>query len=664
MPLRHWPGRLLRNASNFGGDRANTSVTASMNQGLFNNTLAVAAKDENVSIYHRANAALALLGSSNAFAGDSDGNNAKSSVNATMSEGRFDTVMSLEADGSAIIYQRTNATEALTAAAVTNASNFEGDRANTSVTASMNQGLFNNTMAMAARDENVSIYHRAKATLALSGSSKAFAEDSDGNKAKATVNATMAGGLFDTVMNLEADGSAAIYQRTDATKALTGAAISNASNFEGDRANTSVTAGMNQGLFNNTLAMVARDENVSIYHRSNATLALSASSGALADDGSGNKTGASSAVTMNSGLFNTTMMLEADDGSSLYQYLDATRVLQGTDRSYAEDGNSHHANTSVSVNNGGFINELMARALGLVAIEHDWIAGGDSINAAVHAEKPAEWSYIDTTVTKNTANPATLIGSQIAKSNNTGTQTDQFIQARGRIASEIRSSSNGLTSNSDLNYNSVGVDAHLWAATNALGAYSDRWTIFYLDDDVGDETIQSSVDEAFDHPVNYDTIRVFEGEYRENVKVDKSLYIIGNGTDKTIVDGEKKGRVFEVGLIDPTKNVTISYMTIWNGSAPTDVFGDAKGGAIYNKANLTLIGANVTGSIARGLNASEIAIYTGKAGSAYGGGIYNENNLTLIATNVFGNQAIGGDAVGKEHHRSGRKRCQLRKYSC
>ena len=147
-------------------------------------------------------------------------------------------------------------------------------------------------------------------------------------------------------------------------------------------------------------------------------------------------------------------------------------------------------------------------------------------------------------------------------------------------------------------------------------ANSDRWTIFYLDDDVGNETIQSSVDEAFDHPTTehptrYDTIRVFEGVYREhNISVDKSLYIIGNGTDKTIVDGEKKGRVFEIGLHNGSKDVFLEYMKIWNGTAPTDFFGDALGGAIYNKANLTLIGADVMGSTAKGkddVNQSETA---------------------------------------------------------
>ena len=46
-------------------------------------------------------------------------------------------------------------------------------------------------------------------------------------------------------------------------------------------------------------------------------------------------------------------------------------------------------------------------------------------------------------------------------------------------------------------------------------------------------TIQKTVDESND----WDTIRVFEGVYEENIVVDKNVEIIGNGSGETIIDG-------------------------------------------------------------------------------------------------------------------------------
>ena len=145
----------------------------------------------------------------------------------------------------------------------------------------MNAGIFNNTLGVAARDENVSIYHKADASKALTGTSGAFAEDENGNLASTSVNTTMANGLFDTIMSLEADGSAAIWQKTNATQAISGQALTLGLSKEGDRANTSVSATMNQGYFNNTLLVHAQDYPVSDYHKFNATEVLTATRAVL-----------------------------------------------------------------------------------------------------------------------------------------------------------------------------------------------------------------------------------------------------------------------------------------------------------------------------------------------------------------------------------------------
>ena len=67
---------------------------------------------------------------------------------------------------------------------------------------------------------------------------------------------------------------------------------------------------------------------------------------------------------------------------------------------------------------------------------------------------------------------------------------------------------------------------------------------WYVDDDPGAdfERIQDAVDAAEDG----DTIRVYEGTYYENVVVNKSVSLIGNGSDVTTIDGGHSGDVVTI----------------------------------------------------------------------------------------------------------------------
>src|SRR5947208_569656 len=58
--------------------------------------------------------------------------------------------------------------------------------------------------------------------------------------------------------------------------------------------------------------------------------------------------------------------------------------------------------------------------------------------------------------------------------------------------------------------------------------------------------------------------------------VDKSVTIVGLGADRLAVDGQQSNRVF---YIAPGKTVSISGLTIRNGSAPLPY---RQGGGIYN----------------------------------------------------------------------------------
>ena len=69
--------------------------------------------------------------------------------------------------------------------------------------------------------------------------------------------------------------------------------------------------------------------------------------------------------------------------------------------------------------------------------------------------------------------------------------------------------------------------------------------------------IQDAIDDASDD----DTIYVYNNEYYENLIVDKSIDLIGENKEHTIIDGDRRGDVIQV-IED---NVSISRFTVRNG---------------------------------------------------------------------------------------------------
>jgi hypothetical protein len=645
-------------AMNAQGDKVYSKVKVNLSDGTFNSSQ-FAVGNNDLDLRHQTDAGRALSATSFDYALVRDKYLASAYTNSTMDLGSFTSNSAASVDKSnesAAVHQNTISTNALEGFSKTLALEFGGNKSKTYAKALMEKGNFSSDLGAEASERGAFAVQNSNATLARQAWAGSYANDTEGEWAKAKVYVEMANGEFWTRESASSAEDASVYKKTHATKALTGSALSTGANPGGDHANTSVTAVMKAGMFNNTIGVVARDENVSIYHQANASMALFGSKSALAEDAKGNRSWANATVTMDNGQFDTILRPEADGGASVYEYLKATKVLVGVDRSHAEDGNSHNADSSVTVINGTFVNELMAKALGQATIDHKWNASGDSINAYINAEKPNERSYINTTVTKNTAKPATLSGLQTADSNSTGTETNQYIQARGRISSQVRSSSGLKTNESDLNYNSIGVDSHLWAATNDLNAYADRWTLFYLDDDVGTETIQSTVDEARDHPNKRDGIDLAEGRYKEHVTIDKSIFIRGHDPIATIVDGTNNGRVFTIGASKPSSIVSFSGLSIINGyvkgnDAIDGTGGNAEGGGVHNSARLDLTDVIVRDNVAEGgsgtgSNGINENGKNGIGGKALGGGLFNKGTLTLKDSQVINNTAIGGDGQG------------------
>jgi hypothetical protein len=125
---------------------------------------------------------------------------------------------------------------------------------------------------------------------------------------------------------------------------------------------------------------------------------------------------------------------------------------------------------------------------------------------------------------------------------------------------------------------------------------------------------------TFDQAI-YNTLWVTHGD----LVVDKSVAIVGLGANRLTVDAEHANRIF---YISPNKTVSISGLTIANGSAPSPYFG----GGIYNDhGNLTVSSCTITGNVAV---------------SGVGGGIFNDNGtLTVLGSTLTGNSTWYGGAV-------------------
>jgi hypothetical protein len=105
-----------------------------------------------------------------------------------------------------------------------------------------------------------------------------------------------------------------------------------------------------------------------------------------------------------------------------------------------------------------------------------------------------------------------------------------------------------------------GADNALWVNTIGVGVTPITLVGSFACDF---DTIQSGVDSISEGGI----VKVLKGNYKENVKIDKSLTVQGAGEDKTIVNGQLSGPVFTIGLYNPSAVVSLKGMTFENGNA-------------------------------------------------------------------------------------------------
>jgi parallel beta-helix repeat protein len=112
----------------------------------------------------------------------------------------------------------------------------------------------------------------------------------------------------------------------------------------------------------------------------------------------------------------------------------------------------------------------------------------------------------------------------------------------------------------------------------------------------------SSIQDALDATSDGDTVFVFEGVYHENLKIEKSIQLIGEHKEYTIVDGRGVGNVIEV----KTDDVRISGFSLQNtGKSISDAGIDvckldsySKGEILYN---VSIFGNKICHNISRGI---------------------------------------------------------------
>ena len=138
------------------------------------------------------------------------------------------------------------------------------------------------------------------------------------------------------------------------------------------------------------------------------------------------------------------------------------------------------------------------------------------------------------------------------------------------------------------------------------------------------------IQDAVDNAINNDTIFVYErsSPYKENIVINKSISILGENKNLTIIDGQNHGCIFTL-LADA---VSISNFTIQNaGFQGND---DLAGVLIYSNSNLIFRN-----------------IITSDTQNAYGIILVNSSN-TLIASNIIQNNYHAGIQIRYGHNNS------------
>lgn len=127
-----------------------------------------------------------------------------------------------------------------------------------------------------------------------------------------------------------------------------------------------------------------------------------------------------------------------------------------------------------------------------------------------------------------------------------------------------------------------------------------------------------------------DTISIAAGTYPETLTIAKDVSLIGAGPTQTIIDASYNGTAVAI----PSGKVSISGITIRDGTGSTACYSTTCAGGILNAGTLALSNSVLTNNSAD-----------------YGGGIYNLGLLTASRVTFSGNSAtFGGGAIDNAYN--------------
>ncbi|RLF52015.1 MAG: hypothetical protein DRN11_01800, partial [Thermoplasmata archaeon] len=163
----------------------------------------------------------------------------------------------------------------------------------------------------------------------------------------------------------------------------------------------------------------------------------------------------------------------------------------------------------------------------------------------------------------------------------------------------------------------------------------------------------SKIQDAINNASDGDTIIVYPGIYYENIIVDKSIRLIGENKETTIIDGMKKGNVIKISANNVViKNFTIrkgykkwylssgilinsSYNSIYNCNICSNEYGISVAGNGYNRIEeCHVYFNNYTGILLSSPNniIRNCKIYKNEKG------IESAPNNTILSCEIFGNE--------------------------
>ena len=115
----------------------------------------------------------------------------------------------------------------------------------------------------------------------------------------------------------------------------------------------------------------------------------------------------------------------------------------------------------------------------------------------------------------------------------------------------------------------------------------------YVDDD-GDADF-TRIQDAIDNSSDGDTIFVFNGTYNENIRINKTIDLIGENKISTVIDAQNNGDIISIS----SDNVYISGFTILNSGKSEFPFYEFQG--IFISSNKNKIVGNIIYSTEQGI---------------------------------------------------------------